>query len=51
MKINNARAIAKLLYILLRLKILTYKQYDSMIDQLTVKALQHELLKQSTEEI
>jgi hypothetical protein len=43
MKIESAKAAAKLLFFLLRLKVISDKFYHKSIDYLTVKSLQYQI--------
>lgn len=50
MKINNARAVARLLGVLYRLKIIPLNVCDRLVDQLTVSVLKNDLSKRYPKE-
>ena len=43
MKINKAEGAARLFYLLLKLKLLSEKRYDRLVNDLTVRSLKHQL--------
>jgi hypothetical protein len=49
MKHKQGKAIAKLLHLLLKLKLISYERFDKLIDILTVKVLEASLSETSSD--